>query len=115
MQWLDGLLKELSELSEVAAVAAADDTGSYLAGMNVDDADEFAAILTFIGRSGMTIEDLLGLDELSFISLSGKNSKLIVHKIHEYFVGIRLSKTAVISKLEAKINKLVENVDVTSG
>ena len=115
MRSLDNLLTELSKLPDVSAVAAADDTGSYLAGIDVDDADEFAAVLAFIGRSGAALEDALGLDQLNFISLSGKKNKLIVHKIEDQYVGIRLKDTAVASKLEPTITKLVRQVNLEEG
>ena len=112
MKALEGLLTELAGLKDVKAVAAADDTGMYLSGINIEDADEFAAILAFIGRSGETIEDLLGLEQLNFISLSGKKTKLIVHKVGDNYIGIRLNDSAVVSKLELSINDVVKRTNI---
>ena len=108
MKWLNKLLKALSQLPEVTAVAAADDTGTYISGVNVDDADEFSAILTCVGRSGVTLEEVLGLDELQCISISGMTSKLYVHKLQDFFVGVRVkgsSKNA--DTVESSINTLI--------
>ncbi len=112
MNWMDSLFHELQTIPEVAGLAAADDTGTYIAGMNIDDTDEFAALLTFIGRSGLALEEHLGLDPLVYTSLSGKKIKLIVHRILDYFVGIRLSEKSSISKVEGRINSIVGNLDI---
>ena len=109
MESIDKLLENLSKLPDVAGVAAADDTGTYITGMNIDDGDEFSAILAFVGRSGVTLEEILGLDQLNFISLSGKKTKLIVHKVDDCYVGIRLKDNAVVSKLESAINAIVDH------
>ena len=100
MDLINKLLEELSKLPDVSGVAAADDTGSYLTGINIDDADEFSAILAFVGRSGVTMEELLGFDQLGFISLSGEKAKVIVHKVNDSYIGVRLKENAVVSKQE---------------
>ena len=110
MEYLESLIENLSKLDGVMCVAVADDTGSFVAGKNVDDPDEFAAILAFIGAGGETLEDLLGFKNLEFISLSGKTNKLIVNKVKDYFVGVQLKNVAIVSKLETSIRRTIKNI-----
>ena len=110
MESLDEVLKEVSELPGVIATAVADDIGTFISGVNVDDADEFAAILTYIGRSGIALEDLLGAEHLHHITLSGKDIKLVVHQVNDLFLGVRLEDGAVLSKVESKIGQSIKKL-----
>ena len=110
MEFLENLLEDLSNIDGVMCVAAADETGSLVTGKNVEDPDELAAILAFIGTGGETLEDLLGFENLESISLYSKKNKLIVHKVKDYFVGAQLKKTAIVSKLETSIRKAINNL-----
>lgn len=107
LNWITNTVNELARLPGVAEVVAADDAGGYLAGVNNPDPDEFAAVVAFTGRSAMTTGEILAMDELRTVSLMGKKHKLLVYNLPPVMLGVRLTETAIVSKLESRIQEML--------
>ena len=107
MDEIDKLVATLGAISGVEEVAAADETGTFVAGCENEKPEEFAAILAFVTRSGSNLGDLMGTDELESVRVSGKRHRLFVASVGDFTVGVRLSMDAVVGLTEKKIKSAI--------
>jgi len=109
MDWLEELIRQLSELSDVQYVVSADKTGAYLQGNGCTNPEETAAILTFIGQAGQNIGNSLGLDELQSVAVVGNKDRLLIYQAGEYMIGLALTEKGLLTKVETQANRLIED------
>ena len=109
MDELDDLVDSLMQIRGVLEVAIADETGTYAAGNGGDNPEEFAAILAFVHRAGVSVGDALGADDLEFVRLSGRKHRIVVGAIPEYSVGVKIALDAVMGMTQNKIKKVVSD------
>ena len=107
MDEVEELVAELATIPGIEEVAAADETGTYVAGYKNDKPEEFAAILAFVSRSGNTLGDLMGTDSLESVRVSGKKHRLFVASVGEYTVGVRVALDAVAGLTHRKIKSAI--------
>ena len=104
---IEALVEKLASISGIEEVAAADETGTFVAGYKNDKPEEFAAILAFVGRTGNSIGEMMGTEQLETVRVNGKKQRLLVATLPEYTVGVRVSLDAVAGLAHKKVKAAV--------
>ena len=107
MDEIETVVADLAKISGVMEVAAADDTGTFLAGANNDKPEEFAATLTFVSRAGNNIGDIIGAESVAYIRITGKKYRLFIAVLEDYTIGVRIAVDAVEGLVHKKVKKVI--------
>lgn len=101
------LVEGINTLQGVQGVVLTDESGSPMELPGVEEDDEKAAIAAFIGSGVNSIAETLDLDEFHSMSMNYKDGAMIVYPVGSLYLGIIISETKKLFKVESKINEIL--------
>jgi predicted regulator of Ras-like GTPase activity (Roadblock/LC7/MglB family) len=107
VDYLTDLIDEIKVIQGVKSLVITDDSGTPMDFPGVEEDDESAAVTAFVGNGINSLADKLDLDDFKSMSMAYEGGSMIVCPIGELYVGIMLSVTRNLFKIESKINDIL--------
>ena len=101
------MLEEISQLKGVNSLVITDESGSPMEFPGTIDDDECSAITAFVGTGVNGLADILDLDDFKIMSMSHGDGAIIVCPVGDLYLGVMLSESRNLFKIETKINEIL--------
>lgn len=101
------IVEDLTSVSDIESIVLTDESGSPIELPGVEEDDEKAAIAAFVGSGISHIADTLDLDEFQSMTMTHESGVFMVYPIGTLYLGVVLSETKKVFKIESKINQIL--------
>ena len=107
MSEISALIEDIKSISTVTSIVITDENGTPVDFQGVDEDDEKAAVTAFLGSGVNSIAGILDLDSFQSMTMSHENGGMIICPIGDYYLGVIVSESKQLFKIELKINEIL--------